>query len=71
MKTPSKAPGLLAVIAGGPGAKPPMSAETEPDDLELAAEEFLSAVKSGDAAAVADAFRSMSSLCSYKGEDEE
>lgn len=68
---PSKAPGLLAIIAGGSGAKSPKTDNaSEPGDLEVSAEELMASIKSGDAAAVADAFEAMVSLCGgYKNEE--
>lgn len=45
---------------GGPG-----------DDLEMAAQEFIAAVKSGDAKALANIFRSMTDIASVpQGDDE-
>lgn len=72
MKAPSKpSAGSLAVLVGKPaGGKSPVSAE-EPGDLELAAQDLISALKKGNAKAVAAAFESMSSLCKYAEEEED
>ena len=52
----------------GPGGDP---AGGGGDDLEFAMQDFITAVKSGDARAAADLFRSMSDLADAGGEPDE
>lgn len=80
MKSSKPSAGALALLVGpGRGSSPmkkmgmgmkKMSMD-EPDDLTMAAEELISSIKSGDAAAVADAFKSMKTICDATYGDEE
>mgnify|MGYP006908214834 CR=1 FL=1 len=57
--------GLAKLLAKKGGAPVPPSPDGDPAE-EAAAQEFLSAVKDGDAAAVVDAFKSLKAACSYE-----
>jgi hypothetical protein len=55
-------PSLAEALASGPAAPPP-SADEGPDALAVAGQELADAIKSGDGAAVASAFKAMKDLC--------
>jgi len=62
----------LAILIGQMARKPksepdssskPTESESEPDDLEMVAQDLIDAVESGDSAAVAEALRAAHSIC--------
>lgn len=69
MADPKK--GMAALIVAKAKPEVPMEESMEADPKHAAAEELMDAVKSGDPAAVVEAFSALQEMCQYSGSESE
>lgn len=70
MADPKKGMASLIVASAKP-SEAPMEESMEADPKQAAAEELMDAMKSGDPAAVVEAFSALQELCQYSGPESE